>query len=113
MWVGALGLAASTLVAGNVVLSVVALSVGTAGVLAAFPVFWSSPTSFLGGAAAAAGIALINSIGNLAGFAASYVVGYIKELTQSTNPAMYLLAGFLILGSLLILAFLPARVVNR
>jgi D-galactonate transporter len=113
MFFGAVGLLGSTMVNGDVTLSVLFLALGTAGILGAFPVFWSMPTTFLGGAAAAAGIALINSLGNVAGFAASYVVGYIKDVTHSTDPAMYLLAGCLVLGAVLLLTRVPAHLVDR
>ncbi|MGH8808483.1 MAG: MFS transporter, partial [Noviherbaspirillum sp.] len=70
------------------------------------------PTAFLGGAAAAAGIAAINSVGNLAGFASPYLIGWIKDLTHSTDIGMYMLAGVLVAGSLAVLS-VPARLVNR
>jgi nitrate/nitrite transporter NarK len=79
-----------------------ALSVGTAGILSTLPLFWSLPTALLTGTAAAAGIAMINSIGNLAGFASPYLVGAIKDATQSTATGMYLLAASLLLGGLLV-----------
>ena len=72
----------------------------------------SLPTAFLGGAAAAAGIALINSLGNLAGFVSPYLVGWLKDLTHSTDTGMYMLAGSLIVGALLTLA-VPKEMVNK
>jgi nitrate/nitrite transporter NarK len=48
-----------------------------------FPSFWSLPTSFLSGAAAAASTGSINSVGNLGGFAGPYVVGYLSKQTNS------------------------------
>jgi cyanate permease len=113
LFLGSVGLVASTLVAGNVPMSLLMLSIATAGIITAFPLFWSFPTAFLGGAAAAAGIALINSIGNLAGFVSPYMVGFIKDATQSTNLAMYVLAGALVVAAILVLTALPARLVNR
>ena len=74
--------------------------------------FWSLPTAFLNGVAAAAGIAAINSVGNLAGFASPYLIGAIKDLTQSTNIGLYVLAGVLVAGAGIVLS-LPARLVNR
>ncbi len=98
--------------AGNTVVSVIALSVAAAGVLTCSPLFWSLPTAFLSGAAAAVGIAMINSVGNLAGFVSPYVIGYLKDLTQSTASGMYMLAGVLLIGALLIW-LTPAKLVNR
>jgi small ligand-binding sensory domain FIST len=74
------------------VIALAALSVATAGILSTFPIFWSLPTAMLGGAAAAAGIAMINSVGNLAGFVAPYLVGAIRDTTGSTASGMYLIA---------------------
>jgi hypothetical protein len=64
-------------------MKMVALSVAGFGIFGSLPVFWTFPAAFLSGAAAAGGIALINSIGNLAGFAGPYVVGRIKDATGS------------------------------
>ena len=67
----------------------------------------------LGGAGAASGIALINSFGNLSGFAAPYLMGFIRERTGSTDLAMYTLAAVLVLGAVLVLTRVPAALVNR
>jgi nitrate/nitrite transporter NarK len=65
------------------------------------------PAAFLSGAAAAAGIALINSIGNLGGFVGPYLVGLVKDATGSTNGGLLVLACILAAGS-----FLATRVVH-
>ena len=88
------------------------LTIAAGGILAASPMFWSLPTAFLGGVSAAAGIAAINSVGNLAGFAAPYMIGSIKDLTQSTDIAIYLLAGILVIGAAIIMR-VPAKLVNK
>lgn len=100
---GCAGLVVSTIYADNTVVAMAALSVATAGILSTLPLFWSLPTALLTGTAAAAGIAMINSIGNLAGFASPYLVGAIKDATHSTAIGMYLLAASLLLGGLLVL----------
>ncbi|MDC8758056.1 MFS transporter [Janthinobacterium fluminis] len=99
---GCAGLIVSTIYADDTVIAMVALSVGTAGILSTLPLFWSLPTALLTGTAAAAGIAMINSIGNLAGFASPYLVGAIKDATHSTATGMYLLAASLLLGGMLV-----------
>ncbi|OFA05494.1 MFS transporter [Duganella sp. HH101] len=99
---GALGLVAATIYSDNTVLAMAALSVATAGILSTFPIFWSLPTALLGGTAAAAGIALINSVGNLAGFASPYLVGAIKDASGSTANGIYLLAASLVAGAVLV-----------
>ncbi len=102
-FIGAAALLASTHYANNPVLALAALSVATAGILSTFPVFWSIPTAMLGGTAAAAGIAMINSLGNLAGFVSPYLVGAIKDATHSTANGMLLVAASLAAGGALVL----------
>lgn len=109
---GGLGLLLATIYGDNVTLAMAALSLGTAGLLATMPVFWTYPSSILGGAAAAAGIAMINSIGNLAGFVSPSIIGWMKDVTQSTNAGMYVVSGALLLGAVLAL-LQPRSLVNR
>jgi D-galactonate transporter len=101
---GALGLVVATVYSDNTVIAMAALSLATAGILSTFPIFWSLPTAMLGGAAAAAGIALIYSVGNLAGFVSPYLVGAIKDATHSTASGIYLLAASLVIGAVLVVA---------
>jgi D-galactonate transporter len=113
MLLGAVGLVGSALAGTtNTGIAIFCLSIAAAGVLSSAPLFWSLPTAFLSGVAAAAGIAAINSVGNLAGFAAPFLIGAIKDATQSTNIGLYLLAGVLVLGAIVVLK-VPARLVNR
>ena len=63
-----------------------ALAVAGSGIFALLPVSWALPTAFLSGAAAASGIAIINSIGNLAGFAGPYAMGALEQATGSFRP---------------------------
>lgn len=106
---GALGLVVATLYSDNTVIALAALSVATAGILSTFPIFWSLPTAMLGGAAAAAGIAMINSLGNLAGFVAPYLVGAIRDATGSTASGIYLIAASLLAGAVLVVAAVRPR----
>ena len=69
-----------------------ALTVATIGVMCTLALFWSLPTAILSGTAAAAGIAWINSVGNLAGYVGPYVVGLIRDATHSMTPALLVLA---------------------
>jgi nitrate/nitrite transporter NarK len=109
---GAVGLVLSVIWADNTLLAMAALTLATSGILCTLPLFWSLPTAFLAGTGAAAGIAMINSLGNLSGFVSPYAVGWLKELTSSTNAGMYLLSGVLVVGALLTL-LVPARMVNK
>jgi len=112
MLLGACGLVGSALAGTSTELAVACLALAAAGVISSAPLFWSLPTAFLGGVGAAAGIAAINSVGNLAGFASPYLIGWIKDLTQSTNLGMFVLAGILAAGAGMVLK-VPARLVNR
>jgi ACS family tartrate transporter-like MFS transporter len=77
---------------GNPILAAVALVICAMGGFAALPTFWTLPTGFLTGSAAAGGIALINSIGNLGGFAGPYAIGWIKDATGETTLGLVVLA---------------------
>ena len=109
--VTALGLTLSAWFSGNTPLAMTGLVLATAGASSAQAAFWSLPAAFLGGAAAA-GIALVNSLGNIAGFASTFLVGWKTDLTHSTSASLYLFAGLLAIGSVLILT-IPARLVNK
>lgn len=79
------------------------LSVSAAGVMAHAPVFWTFPASVLSGTAAAAGIALITSIGSTSGFVGSYAASLAKDLTGDINNGTYVLAALMLLGGVLVL----------
>ena len=93
--VGAAGFVLAAYVRSAVPL-VVALSIVAFGALAPIGVFWSLPTSFLKGRAAAGGIAFINSIGALGGFVGPYAVGLVRKRTGSFEAALLTLAGVMI-----------------
>ncbi len=103
----------STIYGQDTFLAVLALSLAMAGSLSALPVFWILPTSFLGGTAAAAGIALVNSIGNLSGFLGNYLVGWLTDLTHSTNSGVYVLAAAAFVGAALVITLVPSKLVNK
>jgi ACS family tartrate transporter-like MFS transporter len=77
---------------GNPLLAAVALTISAMGLYAANTTFWTLPTGFLTGSAAAGGIALINSIGNLGGFVGPYAIGWIKDATGETTLGLIVLA---------------------
>ncbi|PXX62207.1 sugar phosphate permease [Nocardia tenerifensis] len=81
---------------GNPVAAMVAVTVCAVGVLAALPTFWALPSAFLSGAAAAGGIALINSIGNISGFAAPYVTGWLKDWTGTQRAGLWVVGACMI-----------------
>ncbi|OYV31337.1 MAG: MFS transporter, partial [Thiomonas sp. 20-64-5] len=100
---GAVGLALSTLWSADTTLAMAALTLATVGIMVVLPLFWALPNAFLAGTAAAAGIALINAVGNLAGFFGPSIVGWVKQTTQSTNGGILVLAGFMALCAVLVL----------
>jgi ACS family tartrate transporter-like MFS transporter len=85
------------------VLSLAALSLAAAGIWGALGPFWSLPTAFLTGAAAAGGIALINSLGNLGGFLSPILIGEIRARTGSFAMALFVLAAAPFLTGVLVL----------
>jgi ACS family tartrate transporter-like MFS transporter len=85
------------------------LCVACAGLNCYLPVFWTLPTRFLAGSAAAASIGLINSVGNLGGFFGPYVTGYINTATGSFYGGMIYLCCSAVAGSLVILSLRQAR----
>jgi MFS transporter, ACS family, tartrate transporter len=104
LFVAAAGIAISTAL-DDPTLKMISLCVAGFGIFACLPVFWALPTAFLSGAAAAAGIAVINSIGNLAGFAGPFAMGWIKDHTGSYTGGLLLLAalGLIAMGAVLLL----------
>jgi len=83
-------------------MTMVVLTVAAIGVFCTFATFWTLPTAWLSGTAAAGAIALINSIGNLAGFGGPYLIGWVKESTGSTSTGLLVLAILPLLGGLLV-----------
>jgi ACS family tartrate transporter-like MFS transporter len=82
-------------------LAVVAMSVAVVGIYGSRPSFWPMPSLFLTGAAAAAGMAFINSIGNLGGYVGPFIVGWIKDSTKSFEMALYFLAACALLSAVI------------
>jgi D-galactonate transporter len=109
---GAVGFSMAAVFTGSTVLALISLSIAAAGVLTCAPLFWSLPTAFLGGSAAAAGIAVVNSVGNLAGFVSPYMIGAVKDATGSVEVPMFILSGILLLGALCVFST-RKDVVNR
>jgi ACS family tartrate transporter-like MFS transporter len=89
--VGAAGFAASAYVS-SPLLGIVCLSVAVMGVIAGYTVFWVVPGTFLTGVAAAGGIALVNSMGNIGGFIAPFAIGWLRQETGSFSQALLVLA---------------------
>jgi MFS transporter, ACS family, tartrate transporter len=103
LFIAAAGIAASTVLQ-DPTAKMIAFCAAGFGIFACLPVFWTLPTAFLSGAAAAAGIAVINSIGNLAGFAGPFAMGWIRDHTGSYTGGLLLLAGLGIIAMGIVLS---------
>ena len=109
--VTAAGLVLTGIYAGSPLMALVGLVLAAAGASTAQAAFFSLPAAFMSGVAAAAGIALINSVGNIAGLVSTSVVGWMSNVTGSTTSSLYAIAALMVVGALLILT-IPAKMVN-
>jgi MFS family permease len=85
------------------------LTIAIAGITAAYSTFWALPTAFLSGAAASAGIAWINSVGNLGGFLSPYLVGKLSSMLHSMTPALLMLGFSSVVSAVITIAFFRGR----
>ena len=88
-------------------MAITCFSIGALGVFASLSLFWPIPAAYLGGTSAAAGIAMINAIGNLGGFALPFAVGWLNDHTKQPTFGLWLLAAFMLLSGLLIFGSTP------
>jgi len=100
----AAGLLIGALIQGHPVLAFLALCLSATGIWSTLGPFWSIPTGFLSGTAAAGGIALINSVGNIGGFVGPTVMGFLKERTQRFESGLLVLAATLVVAGVLALS---------
>jgi ACS family tartrate transporter-like MFS transporter len=101
-FLGALGFGAAALT-NDPFLAMIALCVAATGLWISNTVFWTLPTAILAGTPAAAGLALINSVGNFGGFLGPTLTGWVREHTGSYAPALVALGCFLALSGVLVL----------
>jgi MFS transporter, ACS family, tartrate transporter len=87
---------------GGAALAIAAFALAQFGLGGALPVFWNLPTAFLGAAAAASGIAFINSVGNISGYAAPQMVGLVHDLSGSYRAPMLILGALVIAAGFLV-----------
>ena len=102
--VGAIGFWISSVFTTNLTISLIGITFAAVGVLSSIALSWSLPTAYLAGSAAAAGIAMVNSIGNLSGFVSPFIVGWIKDTTGSLSGGLYFLAASIAMGGLLVMS---------
>lgn len=95
----------------NTLLAMIGLCLAAAGASTTQAAFWTLPSAFLGGTAAAGGIALINSVGNISGLVSTSLVGWLSDLTGSTVSSLYGFGVVLVVGAILLIR-LPREVVD-
>ncbi len=96
----------------NPMLVMLGLIIAGMGASASLPQFWQLPPSFIAPGTQAAGFAFISCLGNLAAFVAPYFIGWMRDQTQSSSIALYVLAALIALGGLMALRF-SAAIVNQ
>ncbi|WP_106815146.1 MFS transporter [Microbacterium timonense] len=100
------------LFAGSPAATIAVITVTACAIFAALPNFWTLPTRFLTGAAAAAGVALINTIGNLAGFSAPYVTGAVHDWTGGYEVPMFIVGFFMLVSAVLMVLLARSNRIN-
>lgn len=104
---GAVGLILSGVFASQPALAIIFLSIGTLGVIGSMPLFWPLPSAFLAGTAAAAGIGIVNSVGNLGGYVGPNIPIWAKHFSSDPSAALYIIAIILMAGAFLMFVFVP------
>ena len=102
--IGAVGFLLTVMLPQTLAVSLAALSLAAFGIWGTLGPYWALPTAFLRGTAAAGGIALVNSVGNVGGFVGPILVGRIRDSTGQFAPGLLTLAGILVLGAAVVLA---------
>lgn len=97
---GACGMAAAALFS-QLIPALIGISIAVLGATTARAIFWSIPTRFLTGAAAAGGLAFINSVGTFGGFVGPFAVGWLKDYTGSFSIGILFMAGMLLLSAIM------------
>lgn len=109
MIIGATGLISAMALNGGPIVTIVCLSIAAGGTISAVILFWAFPGAFMAGTTAAAGFAILNSVGNLAGFVSPYMVGAVNTSFGRFDIPIYIIAAFMVAGAALA-QFLPRKV---
>ena len=108
--IGAAGFVLTVIGPQTLSISLATLSIAAFGIWGTLGPFWTLPTAFLRGSAAAGGIALVNSVGNIGGFVGPIIVGWIRETTGQFGAGLLMLAAILIVGAIAVIAIPRPRV---
>jgi MFS family permease len=93
---------AGTVIGTSAPLTIATFALAAFGISGSLPVFWNLPTAFLGASAAAAGIAFINSVGNISGYAAPQLVGVVHDATGSYRMPMLVMGVMVTIAGILV-----------
>jgi MFS family permease len=113
MIVGALGLIAAAMTPGSLALSLIALSVATAGILAPNPLIWAISTDYIRGRGAAGGVAIVNCVGLLGGFVSPMIIGSVKTWTGSMVGGLGAVSLLMVLGAVAVIRFATGMVASE
>jgi MFS family permease len=113
MLVGALGLIAAAMTPGSLTLSLIALSVATAGILAPNPLIWAISTDYIRGSGAAGGVAIVNCVGLLGGFVSPMIIGSVKTWTGSMVGGLGAVSLLMVLGAVAVIRFATGMVASE
>jgi nitrate/nitrite transporter NarK len=97
----------------NLPLAVLLLAVATAGHLSSLSVFWTIPSTYLASSSAAAGIAIVSSIGSLGGLVGPSIIGYVKSITGSLSLGLQVAGCIVLAGGVILLIGIPARLLPK
>lgn len=104
--IGAIGLAGVGLFLGNnTPLAFISLIIAVSGTMGCIPVYWQLPNAVLAGSAAAIGVAFINSVANLAGFGAPFMLGALKDASGNFQSGLWIIAALELAVGIWILSF--------
>jgi MFS family permease len=106
---GSVGLALSAVFRNHPVLAILFLAIGTLGVIGSMPIFWPVPSAFLAGTAAAAGIGIVNSVGNLGGYIGPNIPVWMKGFSADPSVSLLIIAGAMLLGALVAFLTIPGE----
>ncbi len=107
---GAVGYVLCAIYGNNTVMLVLGLSISATGIIASFGIFWVFPVRVFSGVAAAGSLALINSIGQIGGIIAPYMVGKVKDVTGSASMGLYVIALACVITAILIICAIPHNI---
>lgn len=108
--IGFVGLLLAATANGSIPVALGGLTLATAGTLTGLAMFWPFTSAVPGGSPSAPSVALINSVGQIAGFVSPYFIGWVRDTTHSTTPALYLLSSAMALGAILVMR--PPRAIS-